>query len=66
LVVTAPVQQGSHLIVIVSFMAHAHPHDYHETGDGGHGTSLETPFSLAFGIGAALNLAFIVAETIGG
>lgn len=65
-VATALVQQGSHLIVTASFMAYAYPHDYHEHGDAGYGPSLETLFSLAFRIGAALNLAFIVAENIGG
>lgn len=45
-----------------------HAHADHDHGAHGHqhGPSPNTPFSFAFGVGIALNLSFVIAETIGG
>ena len=46
-----------------------HGHDHgHDHGPGGHqhGPSADTPFSFAFGVGIALNVAFVGAEAVGG
>jgi cobalt-zinc-cadmium efflux system protein len=46
----------------------AHDHSGHDHAGHGHqhGPSPSTPFSFAFGVGIALNLSFVIAETIGG
>ncbi len=43
------------------------PPDHHHAAPGHpHGPSPDTPFSLAFGVGIALNSAFVAAEAVGG
>ena len=61
--------RGSYVLSAAQHAFRPMPHDHHDHSHAGHQHAAPPPggaFSMAFASGIALNLAFVVAETIGG